>query len=72
MAKKDNKGNLITGEQALKKLYLNTFVERLEHRKQTLERAFCCNKAENFKTLDLKRHNTGVKISENQPGNRPQ
>ena len=32
IAKKDNRGNLITGEQALKKLYLNTYVERLEHR----------------------------------------
>ena len=33
MAKFDEKGNLITNPEALKKLYLNHYVQRLEHRK---------------------------------------
>ena len=37
MAKKDVDGNLITGHEALKKLYINTYVQRLEHRKIKIE-----------------------------------
>ena len=32
MAKKDKDGNLITSKETLKKLYINTYVERLKHR----------------------------------------
>ena len=32
MAKMDNQGNLITAPEALRKLYLGTYVERLKHR----------------------------------------
>ena len=32
MAKKDKDGNLITSQEALKKLYINTYVNRLKHR----------------------------------------
>ena len=31
MAKKDSSGNLITGPEALKKLYIKTYVDRLKH-----------------------------------------
>ena len=33
MAKKDPHGNIITSQEALKKLYLDTYVQRLDHRK---------------------------------------
>ena len=32
MAKKDEDGNLITSQEALKKLYINTYTNRLKHR----------------------------------------
>ena len=32
MVKMDNQGNLITAPEALRKLYLGTYVERLKHR----------------------------------------
>ena len=31
LAKMDNQGNLITAPEALKKIYLGTYVERLKH-----------------------------------------
>ena len=37
MAKKDKYGNLITAPEALKKLYLDTYMDRLKHREMKTE-----------------------------------
>ena len=35
MAKRDNRGNLVTASKSLKKLYIQTYTARLQHRTST-------------------------------------